>query len=83
MIIRAELVMIFLEPPFITSDFFFRSKVSLWCFLVQSPERIISGLKETFIKRYIVEWANKAEIRPEEQGEKRRVVGKIYGMKFC
>ena len=28
------------------------------------------GLKETFIKRHIVEKANKAEIRPEEQSEK-------------
>ena len=26
----------------------------------------ISGLRETFIKRYIVERINKAEIRPEE-----------------
>ena len=35
------------------------------------PQRIISGLKETFIKRYyIVEGTNKAEMRPEEQGQK-------------
>ena len=34
------------------------------------PKRIISGLRETFIKRYIVERTNKAEIRPEEQAEK-------------
>ena len=27
-------------------------------------------LRETFIKRYIVERTNKAEIRPEEQSEK-------------
>ena len=32
--------------------------------------RIILGLKETFIKRYIVEKTIKAEIRPEEQSEK-------------
>ena len=32
--------------------------------------RIISGLKETFIKRYIVEKTNEAEIRLEEQSEK-------------
>ena len=31
---------------------------------------IISGLKETFIKRYIAERTDKAEIRPEEQSEK-------------
>ena len=31
---------------------------------------LISGLRETFIKRYIVERTNKAEVRPEEQSEK-------------
>ena len=31
---------------------------------------IISGLKEIFIKRHIVERTNKAELRPEEQSEK-------------
>ena len=31
---------------------------------------ITSGLRETFIKRYIVERTNKAEIKPEEQSEK-------------
>ena len=30
----------------------------------------ILRLKETFLKRYIVERTYKAEIRPEEQGEK-------------
>ena len=30
----------------------------------------MSGLKETFIKRYIPERTNKAEIRLEEQSEK-------------
>ena len=30
----------------------------------------MSGLKETFTKRYIVERTNKAEKRPEEQSEK-------------
>ena len=30
----------------------------------------MSGLKETFIKRYKVERTNKAEIRPEEKSEK-------------
>ena len=38
-----------------------------WCFKPSQPQRIISGLKETFIKRYTVERTNKAEIRPEEQ----------------
>ena len=31
---------------------------------------LISGLQETFVKRYIVERTNKAEIRPEELSEK-------------
>ena len=31
---------------------------------------IVSELKETFVKRCIVERTNKAEIRPEEQSEK-------------
>ena len=31
---------------------------------------IISGLRETFIKKYIVERTNKAELRPEERSEK-------------
>ena len=40
------------------------------CFKLCQPQRIISGLRETFIKRYILERTNKAEIRPEEQSEK-------------
>ena len=30
----------------------------------------ISGLMETFIKRYTVDRTNKADIKPEEQSEK-------------
>ena len=41
-----------------------------WCFELSQPQRIISGLKETFIKRYRVERTNKAETRLEEQSEK-------------
>ena len=40
------------------------------CIKPSQPPRIISGLRETFIKRYIVERTNKAELRPEEQSEK-------------
>ena len=42
-----------------------------WCFKPSQPQRITSGLRETFKKRYniIVERTNKAEIRPEEQSE--------------
>ena len=41
-----------------------------WCFKPSQPQRIISGLRETFMKRYLVERTNKAELRPEEQREK-------------
>ena len=41
-----------------------------WCFKPSQPLGIISGLKETFIKRYIAEGANKAELRPQEQSKK-------------
>ena len=41
-----------------------------WCFKPSQSQRIISGLKETFIKRHIVERTNKVEIRPEEQSQK-------------
>ena len=46
------------------------SELVSWCFKPSQPQRIIPGLKETSIKRYIVERANKAEIRPEEESEK-------------
>ena len=41
-----------------------------WCFKPSQPQKIISGLRGTFIKRYIVERTSKAEIRPAEQSEK-------------
>ena len=47
-------------------------------FELSQPLEIISGLKERFIKRHIVERTNKAEIRPEEQREKMD----SYGMKY-
>ena len=42
-----------------------------WCFKPSQPQKIKSGLKETFIKIYIykVERTNKAEIRLEEQSK--------------
>ena len=39
------------------------SSLVSWCFKPSQPQRIISGLKETFLKRYVVERTNKAEIR--------------------
>ena len=51
------------------------------CFEPSRPLGIISGLKETFIKRYRFERTNKAEIRIEEEKKesKNGVVGRIYG----
>ena len=46
-----------------------------WCVEPNQPLEIISGLEETFVKRYIVERTNKAEIRPEEQSQKTELVG--------
>ena len=43
---------------------------SVWRGVLRRLLRKLSGLKETFIKRYIVERTTKAEIRPEEQSEK-------------
>ena len=39
-------------------------------FKPSQPQRITSGLRETFIDIYIIERSNKAEMRPEEQSEK-------------
>ena len=41
-----------------------------WCFEPRQPLGIISGLKETFIRKHVVERINKADIRPEDQSEK-------------
>ena len=41
-----------------------------WHFEPSQSQRITSGLKETFIKRYVVERTNKAEIKPEVENEK-------------
>ena len=40
-----------------------------WCSEPTQLLGIISGLKKTFIKRYIVERASKAELRTQEQSE--------------
>ena len=47
-----------------------KTKLVNQCFEPSQPQRIISGLKETFINRHIDERTNKAEIRPEIQSEK-------------
>ena len=43
------------------------SKLVNWRCEPSQPLGTISGLKETFMKRYIVERTNKAEMKPEEQ----------------
>ena len=40
------------------------------CFEPSQPLGIISGRTETFLKRYVVERTDKAELRPQEQSEK-------------
>ena len=40
-----------------------------WCFKPNQSQRIISGLKETFTKKYTVERTDEAEIRPEDLRE--------------
>ena len=42
-----------------------------WCFEPSQPLGITSGLKEAFIKRYIVERTSKTETGPEGQSEKK------------
>ena len=54
----------------------------IWCFKPNQPQRIILGLRETFIKIYIVERTSKAEKDQTNGVKKGRVVGKIYGMKY-
>ena len=49
---------------------FSRDAEDRWYFKPGQPLRIITGLRETFMKRYIVERSNMAEIRPEGQSEK-------------
>ena len=53
------------------------------CFKPGQPQRITSGLRETFTERYVVERTNnKAEKDRKNRVRKRRVVGRIYGMKY-
>ena len=59
-------------------DLWFDDLVKLvnWCFEPSQSLGIISGLKETFIKRHMVERANKAAIRLEKQCEN----GEFWGV---
>ena len=40
-------------------------------------QKVISGMRETFVKKYIVERTNTAEIRPGEQSEKADLSGEF------
>ena len=53
-----------------------RERVSK-CFKPSQPQRITSGLRETFTTRHTVERTNKAEIRPEDQSEKAELSGEF------
>ena len=53
-----------------------------WCSKPSQPQRITSGPRETFIKRYTIERTNKAEKDRKNRVKKRRVVVRIYGMKY-
>ena len=44
---------------------------AVWCFEPSQPLWIISGLKETLLKKHVVDRTSKAEIRPKKQSEKR------------
>ena len=46
------------------------SYLVIGCFEPSQSQRIVSGFKETFIKRDTVERTSKAEIRPGKQSEK-------------
>ena len=59
-----------------------RNNVSLLGLKPSKSQRIISGLRETFIKRYVVQRTNKAEQDQKNRVRKRRVVGRIYGTKY-
>ena len=71
-----ELCVIHLLPPILPFRYLrfciywlpqcFTAELVSWCFKLSQPQRIVSGLRETFIKRCIVE----RQKRPEEQSEK-------------
>ena len=58
------------ERLFPRSEMHTYSYLVSWCFKPSQPQRVISGLKETSIKKYVVERTKKAEIRPEEHSGK-------------
>ena len=57
------------------------SKSVSWCLQPSQPQRIISGLRENFIKRYIVKRTRNAEIRLEEQSEKAESCRELFKKK--
>ena len=63
-------ILFFLSSLWLRSPFAFLGRLVSRCFKPSRPQRIVSGLREAFIKRSIVERTSKADIRPEEQSEK-------------
>ena len=54
----------------------FHKLVTSWCFKPSQPQRITSGLRETFITRCIVERTNKADNKARRTG---RESGELSG----
>ena len=63
-------VLITFLPSKDTARVYKASSLVSGCFKSSQPQWIISGLKEIFIKRYIAEKTNKAEVRLKEQSDK-------------
>ena len=63
-------ILFFLSSLWLRSPFAFLGRLVSRCFKPSRPQRIVSGLREAFVKRYIAKRTNTAEIRPEEQSEK-------------
>ena len=58
------------------------SNLVSWCCKPSQPQRIISGLRETFIKRDVVQRTSKADQDQKNRVRRRWVVERIYGMKY-
>ena len=52
-----------------------RKKFVSRCLEPSQPQGMVSRLRETYVKSYIVERTSKADMRPEEQSEKAGIVG--------
>ena len=55
---------------FVTGIFHGTGWLFNWCFELSQPLWVIPGLKETFIKRHVVDRTNKKQIRSGKRSEK-------------